>query len=101
MWKFKVKTPVRFYASLLTNDCSAPQVLQLEMEKLSLARTAPTDRAAASRLAALEGQLDALKVEQADLTQKWESERADMQRLTSLKVWYCFCTALTHSTTLR
>eukprot|EP00884_Botryococcus_braunii_P017669 jgi/Botrbrau1/4586/Bobra.60_2s0072.1 len=61
------------------------KVLQLEMEKLSLSRTGSGDKVAASRLAALEGQLQALKREQADLTQRWEKERADMQRISSLK----------------
>lgn len=61
-------------------------MLQLEMEKLSLSRTSGVDRVAAGRLAALEGQLQALKSEQSDLTKRWEKERTDMQRISSLKV---------------
>eukprot|EP00884_Botryococcus_braunii_P017668 jgi/Botrbrau1/4585/Bobra.60_2s0071.1 len=61
------------------------KVLQLEMEKLSLARTAPSDKVAASRLSALQEQLEGLKIEQEELTQRWEKERTDMQRIQSLK----------------
>jgi hypothetical protein len=40
------------------------KVLQLEMERLSLSKAAPTDRAARGRLSALEMQLATLKQEQ-------------------------------------
>ena len=40
-------------------------MIQLEMEKLSVARSAEVDRHSRERLAALEAQLGALKAEQA------------------------------------
>ena len=61
------------------------KVLQLEMERLSLQKAAPADKAAASRLATLEAQLAAVKKTQADLATQWASERAGMDRLTSLR----------------
>ena len=61
------------------------KVLQLEMEKLSLAKAAPSDRAAAARLSALEGQVAQLKKQQAQLSAQWEGERAQMERLSSVK----------------
>ena len=61
------------------------KVLQLEMERLSLAKAAPADRAAAARLAALEAQIAQLKGQQARLSAQWESERAQMDRLSSVK----------------
>jgi len=61
------------------------KVLQLEMERLSLAKAAPSDRAAAARLAALEAQVTQLKQQQAQLSSQWEGERAQMDRLSSVK----------------
>jgi ATP-dependent Clp protease ATP-binding subunit ClpB len=61
------------------------KVLQLEMERLSLAKAAPADRAAAARLAVLEAQVAQLKGQQARLSAQWESERAQMDRLSSVK----------------
>ena len=61
------------------------KVLQLEMERLSLAKAAPADRAAASRLATLEAALSTLKKTQADLAAQWNAERAGMDRLTGLR----------------
>jgi ATP-dependent Clp protease ATP-binding subunit ClpB len=61
------------------------RVLQLEMEKLSLQKAAPTDRGAASRLGALDAELSALKEKQADLNTRWESERNDMTKVQRLR----------------
>jgi len=60
------------------------QILQLEMERLSLAK-AVSDRASKQRLQALDGQLKKLKGEQADLTKQWRGEKDDMERLQSVK----------------
>ena len=43
---------------------AAVQILQLEMERLSLAKAAESDRAAKGRLKSLDAQLDLLKREQ-------------------------------------
>jgi hypothetical protein len=43
------------------------QVLQLEMERLSLQKATPSDRGATSRLKALESQLEELKEQQGEL----------------------------------
>ena len=61
------------------------RVLQLEMERLSLRKAAPSDRGAAARLAALDGELERLKGDQARITAQWEAERAEMGKLRSLK----------------
>ena len=55
------------------------------MERLSLAKAAPADKAAASRLASLEAQLKALKEDQAALAGRWEDERGQADRLSSIK----------------
>ena len=60
------------------------QILQLEMERLSLAK-AVSDRASKQRLQALDGQLKKLKGEQAELTKQWRGEKDDMERLQSVK----------------
>ena len=64
--------------------CCMLQILQLEMERLSLAK-AVSDRASKQRLQALDGQLKKLKGEQADLTKQWRGEKDDMERLQSVK----------------
>jgi len=61
------------------------QVLQLEMERLSLEKAAATDKAAQGRLRALDRKLVNLKEEQAALTEQWEGEREDMNRLQRIK----------------
>jgi ATP-dependent Clp protease ATP-binding subunit ClpB len=61
------------------------RVLQLEMERLSLRKAAPSDRGAAARLAALDSELERLKGDQARITSQWEAERAEMGKLRSLK----------------
>jgi ATP-dependent Clp protease ATP-binding subunit ClpB len=61
------------------------RVLQLEMERLSLRKAAPSDRGAAARLAALDAELERLKGDQARITAQWEGERAEMGKLRSLK----------------
>lgn len=60
------------------------QILQLEMERLSLAK-AVSDRASKQRLQALDSQLNSLKAEQEDLTKQWRGEKDDMERLQSVK----------------
>lgn len=61
------------------------KVLQLEMERLSLTKAAATDKAAASRLAALDGELARLKEGQRDITERWRREKDDMSRVQDLK----------------
>ena len=61
------------------------RVVQLEMERLSLAKAGPGDRGAAARLAQLEGALAAQRAAQAELAARWEAERAEMGRLQRLK----------------
>jgi ATP-dependent Clp protease ATP-binding subunit ClpA len=61
------------------------KVLQLEMERLSLSKAAPSDRAAKGRLTALDRDLEGLKVRQAKLNEQWETERDEMQRLQSIR----------------
>ena len=61
------------------------KVVQLEMERLSLVKAAPQDRAAAARLATLEASLADLKVRQADLGASWGAEKARMERLAKVK----------------
>lgn len=58
-------------------------VLKLEMERLSL--TNDTDKASRDRLSRLEGELDSLKVTQAELNEQWEHEKTVMTRLQSIK----------------
>ena len=58
-----------------------PQVLQLEMERLSLGKAAKSDRTAAARLATLDSELTRLKGEQAQITGQWEGERSEMMKV--------------------
>lgn len=55
------------------------------MERLSLTKAAGKDRAAAARLAALDGELERLKETQRDITERWRKEKADMSRVQDLK----------------
>jgi ATP-dependent Clp protease ATP-binding subunit ClpB len=72
-------------------------VLQLEMERLSLAKTAATDRAAASRLGVLDRELQGLKEQQKAITEQWQREKADMDKVQVggvgpyLSVWLWGC----------
>ncbi|KAK9811777.1 hypothetical protein WJX72_009807 [[Myrmecia] bisecta] len=61
------------------------KVRQLEMERLSLSKGGVSDRATQGRLDILNSQLDSLKREQRDLTQQWEKEKEDMDRLQGTK----------------
>lgn len=61
------------------------RVLQLEMERLSLQKAAPTDRGAASRLKSLEDELASMKEKQAELNARWEGERDDMTKVQRLR----------------
>ena len=61
------------------------RVVQLEMERLSLAKAAPTDRGAAARLASLEAQLATQRAEQAELSSRWEQERDEMGKVQRLR----------------
>ena len=61
------------------------RVLQLEMERLSLQKAAPTDRGAAARLGALEAELLGMKEKQGELSARWESERDDMTKVQRLR----------------
>lgn len=64
------------------------QILRLEMERLSLAKSSSSanhDKVTRGRLDALDQELNALKEKQAALTEQWESEREDMQRLQQVK----------------
>ncbi|CAK9178629.1 unnamed protein product [Ilex paraguariensis] len=58
-------------------------ILKLEMEKLSLKND--TDKASKERLAKLENDLQSLKQKQKELTEQWESEKALMTRIRSIK----------------
>lgn len=66
-------------------DAIDRQVLQLEMERLSLQKAAPSDKGARSRLTVLEGQLVNAKVQQEELSARWEQERDEMTRVQRLK----------------
>ena len=66
-------------------DAIDRQVLQLEMERLSLQKAAPSDKGAKSRLAALEAQLANAKVQQEELSARWEQERDEMTCVQRLK----------------
>lgn len=61
------------------------KVLQLEMERLSLNKAAPSDRAAAARLAALDSELGKLKEEQGEITAQWSKEKGEMSKLQDIK----------------
>lgn len=57
------------------------RVIQLQMERLSIAR----DEVASPRLASIDAQLESLQKQQANLRAKWEQERAGVSRLQELK----------------
>jgi len=61
------------------------RVVQLEMEKLSLQKAAPTDRGAASRLVSINSEIESLKAKQAELSARWEAEREDMDKVQRLR----------------
>ncbi|KAK9904142.1 hypothetical protein WJX75_005374 [Coccomyxa subellipsoidea] len=61
------------------------KILQLEMERLSLAKASQNDKTAKMRLGGLDQQLKQLKAEQAELTKQWEKEQEEMKRLQSIK----------------
>lgn len=61
------------------------RVVQLEMEKLSLQKAAPTDRGAASRLVSINSEVESLKAKQAELSARWEAEREDMDKVQRLR----------------
>jgi len=61
------------------------KVLQMEMERLSLAKASPNDRAAKSRLAALDAEVQEFKVTQKQLTDQWRAEKSEMNRVQDLK----------------
>eukprot|EP00775_Hariotina_reticulata_P013873 gene13873-13992_t len=61
------------------------KVLQLEMERLSLQKAAPSDRAAAARLGHLETELSKLKDEQQQFTDQWRVEKDEMSRVQDIK----------------
>jgi ATP-dependent Clp protease ATP-binding subunit ClpB len=61
------------------------RILQLDMERLSLAKAAAKDRAAAERLNGLDTELDQLRERQQALNEQWERERSDMLQLNNIK----------------
>ena len=61
------------------------RVLQLEMEKLSLQKAAPSDKGAAARLVGLDAELSLLKEKQSSLNTRWESERDEMSKVQRLR----------------
>jgi ATP-dependent Clp protease ATP-binding subunit ClpB len=61
------------------------RVVQLEMEKLSLQKAAPTDKGARSRLESINSQIDQLKGKQSELSARWEAEREDMDKVQRLR----------------
>lgn len=61
------------------------QVLQLEMERLSLGKAAVRDKAAASRLSVLDIELTSLKQESKKITTQWEGERSEMMKVKDIK----------------
>eukprot|EP00890_Picochlorum_soloecismus_P001167 jgi/Picsp_1/2050/NSC_05515-R1_chaperone protein clpb len=61
------------------------RVVQLEMEKLSLQKAAPTDKGAASRLGLIASEIEKLKTKQQELTAKWETERDEMSKVQRLR----------------
>ena len=61
------------------------KVVQLEMERLSLAKAAPQDRAAAARLATLEASLKELQAKQKELASSWDAEKGRMERIARVK----------------
>lgn len=60
--------------------CCHTQVIQMEMERLSLQKAAPKDKAAATRLTTLDAELDSLKRRQKKLTEAWQGEKGEMMR---------------------
>lgn len=58
-------------------------VLKFEMEKLSLKND--TDKASKERLHKLENDLNSLKQKQKEVAEQWESEKALMTRIRSIK----------------
>jgi ATP-dependent Clp protease ATP-binding subunit ClpB len=61
------------------------RILQLDMERLSLAKAAAKDRAAAERLNGLDTELEQLRERQQALNEQWERERSDMLQLNNIK----------------
>lgn len=61
------------------------RVVQLEMERLSLQKAAPTDKGARSRLESINAQIDQLKEKQSELSARWEAEREDMDKVQRLR----------------
>jgi len=63
------------------------QVLKLEMERLSLSRGNATDRdrATLERLSRVDNELSSLRVSQTEMTDQWESEKADLNTIQMLK----------------
>ncbi len=61
------------------------RVVQLEMERLSLQKAAPTDRGAASRLTSINSEIESLKAKQSELSARWEAEREDMDKVQRLR----------------
>jgi ATP-dependent Clp protease ATP-binding subunit ClpB len=61
------------------------RVVQLEMEKLSLQKAAPTDKGAASRLGSITAEIDQLKKKQEALSERWEAEREEMNKVQRLR----------------
>ena len=57
------------------------QVLQLEMERLSLGKAAKSDRTAAARLSILDSELSRLKSDQGKINKQWEGERSEMMKV--------------------
>lgn len=57
------------------------RVIQLQMERLSIAR----DEAGSPRVASIDSQIEALQRQQADLRARWELERAGVTRLQEIK----------------
>uniref|UniRef100_A0A7S0WMW3 Clp R domain-containing protein n=1 Tax=Chlamydomonas leiostraca TaxID=1034604 RepID=A0A7S0WMW3_9CHLO len=61
------------------------KVLQLEMERLSLTKAAPNDRGAKVQLESLDSELRALKAQQKGLSERWQAEKNEMNRVQDLK----------------
>ena len=64
-------------------DALDRSILKLEMERLSLLRG--EDEASRERLRALEEDLEGVKEQQTALSEAWEAERMEMERLQSIK----------------
>ena len=61
------------------------RVMQLDMERLSLAKAAKRDNSARTRLSNLDGELEDLRGRQKDLTEQWQREKDDMLKVSSIK----------------